>query len=766
MKQYTILKEAFLKSKSNAFFDVCTVMLEFIISIFIVAPLIGIIGNSLGIPWGNTLVIIVVSVSCVATFYMKKFQWFQIESWLEFTLLFGIIVFAGMLYVFYAPILEIRQDPSVYTLKAMNLINDGYTYKAYPIVNELINEGVLEISQSYAGIQNGTMFTELGLETDFYAGSAYFMAFFGFFNKKITFFSQTVIMLVNTALLFFILKKIAIKASYVSRFFMVASFIVAPIIVYFGRGGFCEPGAMVYILLLAYLLLEDRDQDYWVLAVIFLSCYTSRIDYLLIGLIGVLVIAYKNKIVALIYTLASMGIYLLMKQEAYIYYDRITSNDMGVLKYGILFLIIAIVCSWVIVTWGQEIVDKIFYSKIFKGVLIVLGIGISLLMFYDNVLRSSNYDMQIIHEQYIMTYKEFIWDLLFEVFPSIVLIGGILNYSNFINKKKISFLASGFLIVSLTIYLYLFWGAGNSPQLYWMLRRYYNVIIPVLFLAFVLILDEMNKKTGIILSGVVFLLSCNLFANSKQVPDYYGLDKSVGVMAEALEETYDLIMYDEDIRYEISSLLSYADIEIIPVDSSEIEMVLNSEMAENIRIGYVSNMNFMETSDVYQVQYYKMGETYGEVPTERYYMEYNFYVYSSEELEQYIENQNDYIYPNLGDVEVEGIYSDGWTEEVMSISNLDNIIGNNIELVVDLQSFDQTYIEDYLLEVQVVLNETIVIDAEKIEGETIVYNLTSHEGMEIENIKIMSETYQPSLVSDSLDERELGIPIQMIYLTN
>ncbi len=626
------LKEQFLEKRTCKFFQFCSAMLCFGLSLFILAPLVGVVVNSIHIPWGIPVAVGIIALSAVAAICMQRFKWFQIDSWAELCTIAGILLLAGYLYGVYAPILEIRQDPSVYTFKAFNLINDGFTYKTYPILNQFIDSGLLEIPGGYADIQNGTKFTELGLESDFYAGGAYFMALFGVFHKSITFYAQTAIMLLNTALLYFLVKKLGERIPSFSRFLLVGSFIISPISVFFGRGGFCEPGAMIYILLIAYLLLENRDKDSWVLAVIFLSCYTSRIDYLLIGLIGVLVIAYKSKMAAVVYTILSMGMYLLMKEEGYIYYDRIIASDMSILKYGIIFLVIAIIASLLIVSRGRKIIDTIFYSKLFKIGIGVLGVTVAFFMFYDNVVNPEDYHMQIIHNRNLMTYKEFIWDLLFQVFPSIVLIGGIFNYNNLINRKKIPFLASGFLIVCLTIYLYLFINAGNSPQLYWMLRRYYNIVIPILFLSFTLLIDEMNKKTGLMISTAIFLLSANLYFNTEPVPEYSKLDKSVQAIESSLGDQYDIIFYDEEVRYSISSLLSYMDTEFMEIAEADLETILTSPEAEGLNIGYMTAKANNTGDQPYQIQYLKIGELYGDVPISFAEKIHDLYFYSGEEL--------------------------------------------------------------------------------------------------------------------------------------
>jgi hypothetical protein len=218
----------------------------------------------------------------------------------------------------------------------------------------------------------------------------------------------------------------------------------------------------------------------------------------------------------------------------WIYYDRITAIDMRILKYSVVLLILGLAISLLIKKFWKALPQ--FYRSYFMTViLVIIGVALALLAFRDNV--ATNYQMAEIHGRYIRTYAEDVMDMLFMVFPSIFIVGGLLGLFKIQRNENIDFVTGVFLLGITVAYSYFFISFGNSPQMYWGLRRYYNILLPVIFISFVLLTNEIESKTRLIIATSCLIISINMFYDSNQTVDYEGLDDSVITISDDLDNS-------------------------------------------------------------------------------------------------------------------------------------------------------------------------------------------------------------------------------------
>ena len=747
-------------------------VLFFSVSVVIVSPLVGTVFEFLNLRWGWFSVTLTVVLSIFIAVRMRNDDVFAIDDWKEFLVFLGLIATALLIYLQYSPTLEIRQDPSVYMLKALNLVNYGHLYSPMTTTEQLVEQGILSINDltGYATIQNGTEFVSGNLYTDFYPGGAFCYALIGMFSKKFIFLGQTLIMLGNVILLYFVLKKLAFQQLAISKAILAATFFIAPIIVWFGRGSFSEPFALFFVLLLINFLLH-KTIPIWLIALAFCSSYSSRIDYLLVLILGVFIITFLSKKAGIIYSILICVEVLIFKSVYFIYYDRITTQDMPILKYGIVMIALMLIVSLIIASYGKKWIQQIYYSKAIKILIAAIGMVCTLLMFRDNIISPANYEYAEIHGQFIRTYVEEILDLLFQVFPSFILVTGLLGLVYFICEKKICFTASVFMLGISIVYLYFLLAAGNSPQLYWMLRRYYNVVLPMAFVAFVLLISSLQKKTVLLISIVGFLASANMFFNSRQVPDYRGLDQSV-VQADSVLEKEDIriVFYDEKLRYEVSSIMAFNSAEFIPVDvenESKIGDIENWIEKNGItNIAWILDEKYTDESDELKLTYQKMGEEYGAIPKEVYYNEYNLYLYSMDEVRKLRENTTSIIYPNIRIEDSDGFYADGeWMNGDLKIRTSDISTEKYTKLIIQMYDYEQYYLDNNDMEnLDLILYiNGIPLRPESIKGENIIFDI-SELNTSVEDVEIKCNTFNSKQLGIGEDDRDLGIAIERIYM--
>ena len=745
--------------------EIIEIIFGLMVSLMVVSPLVGTFFACLDIYWGWIAVIMTLILSALMEFFFFKLRIFHLEIGMRL-LGFLVVMIAGIsIYIYYSPVLMIQQDPSLYMMKALNLVNYGHIYKPMPMFSELGALTGIENYSDYAALQNGTMYLNGALHVDFYPGGTFFYALIGFFSKSRIFYGQTAVMLVNMGLFFFCVEKIADKAKdTLANVLYTVAFFVAPVIVWFGRGSYSEPVAMAIVLLIALMLLHEKV-NLGLLTIAFLMAATVRIDYLLIAIIGVFVLTWFNKKIGLLYTVLAVAEFFVLSKTYWIYSDRIFDNDMPILGYGYLLLIIAYGISFVLTYKGiKEIFFELYNHKSIKIILFIGFLALTCLMFWDNLIPEEDYATAVSHGQMLLTYVESIFDLLFMVFPSIMLIGGLLGIYRLIDGRTIPFCGSVFLLFIVVVYSYVFFGAGNSPQLYWLFRRYYNVLLPVAGISFVLLLSSSGKKVNRIIAVSVFLLSLNLYLNSDQTVNYEGLDRSTIEISDYItDQGVETVLYSEKLRYEISPLVSFSEAEYIPYSAGTLTPMLEElekKGADVNDILIISEQSIADENVEWKLSYTQMEETYGSVPQETYNKERSLYFYHYSDVLMNKET----LYPNVFN-NIEGIYSDGtWSEGEIFLA-LSDTIDHAEKLIIEILDYDHYYIQNNKIEdmdMKLLLNGKTEVPMEKYENGSFVFDISNYSN--IISIEIKMNTFSPKECDMGTDSRELGIPVKSIYL--
>ncbi len=749
----------------NGFVQFLRGCMFFFSGMFLISPLVGTICAFFDIKFTIVIWLLIVILSLVFGILMLRSKLFDIGGVREL-LAYGVIfIVSAAIYMSYSPVLELRQDPSLYMLKTMNLLNYGTVYKPMDLYEEMTTEGVLKLQDGYAEIQNGTQIRDGKLYTDFYPGGTYFYVMFGMFEKRMAFYGQTVIMMLNALLLYELLKRLTKKAHSIANVVCTIAFMIAPLIVWFGRGSYSEPSALLLVLMMALMLDDSEHTPVWAMVLTILSLYSARIDYVLVMFIAIVLLCHISEKWAAAATVLGCVEVFVFSKTYWIYYDRITKNDMKILRFSIPILIIGWIAGIGIKRFWKKFPE--FYRSYFVSfVLVALGVVFALFAFRDNIV--TQYQMAEIQEQYIRTYVEDAFDMLFMVFPSVIIIGGLLGLYKVQRDEEIAFLPNAFLMGIFLAYCYFFIAFGNSPQLYWGLRRYYNILIPVLFISFVVLMKKTEEHVTIILSVACLIISANLFFDSEQIVEYKGLDISAVDTSVQLDRNHvKYIFYDEDISFNVSSLLSYCKQEFIPIKTSYLERV-NDYMHEKGYENYIylSESNYENATFLYQVSYDKLGENYGEVPKKTYDKSFEFYSYNIDTLLDDFGSIRGIIYSKGKKVSSGTIYDDGWASESISFENLDIDCAAGDVLIIKRYGYDNYYLKNELYDMlDLVLNVNDVKDirAYRVKDDCLIFPLTGIR--HIESIRITDNTFLPASVSDSTDTRNLGIDIKMIYMS-
>ena len=767
----------------NAIFDFFVQVLRgcmfFFVGMFLIAPIVGTICAFLDISFTFFIWSVIVILSAVFAVFLIKTDLFVMTG-VRDLLSYGVIfIVSAAIYMNFSPVLELRQDPSLYMFKTMNLINYGKVYKPMNTYDEMIKDGVFEgiheftgIEEDtmdnvyeYAGVQNGTQLKDGNLHTDFYPGGTYFYAMFGMLSKRMAFYGQTVMMMMNALLLYELIQLLTKKRHNISNVVCTIVFIIAPIIVWFGRGSFSEPSALLYILFLALLFADREKVPVSIISFTILSLYSARIDYVLIMFIAVVLLTYISmKWAAITTAVGCLEIYIFSKTY-WIYYDRITKNDMKILKFSIPMLLMGLAVGILIQKLWKEF-SEFYRSYLVTFILIAIGIGLSVLAFWDN--NVSEYQMDEIHEVYMRTYVEDVFDMLFMVFPSFIIVAGILGLYKIQRNEEIDFIPNAFLVGIFAAYSYFFISFGNSPQLYWGLRRYYNVLLPVLFLSFVLLIKDMDEHVKLVISVACLVISANMFFDSEQIPDYKKLDISAQDFQVKLDtQNIEYVFYEEDLKYNISSAMSYCRQEFIPVSMADIENVskwLKEKGKENYI--FLSQNDYGNSNDIYNISYKKMGENYGSVPQDVYKKSFDFYTYQFDALTEEYGNIKAVIYSKERKLKSGVIYEDGWMGSGIVVDNLHIKSSPDSRLIIKRLGCSDYFLDNDLREetgLKIIINDRTVIDEYEIDNENIIFSL---EGIKlIDKIEIAANTFSPAVVYDSDDTREISLDVKLIYIS-
>lgn len=741
----------------------CTLL--FLVALAVVSPMIGTVFAFFDWYWGRMALVSNLLFAMLLFFFFYKMDVLQSDNTKENIVLLGVTAICLYGYSQYSPVLYIAQDPSVYMFKALNLVNYGHTYKPMLAYNYFVDNGIIEPLTGYGQLFSGTFLEGSKLHADFYPGGTFFYTLFGLVSKEMIFYAQTAIMMMNAWLMFFAIKRLAGLKNCVVVGIYTLAFMVAPLIVWFGRGSFAEPVALLFLLLIINILSAERQYPI-ILAVCFLAAYSARMDYLFIVLLGVFIVSYFDIKVGTVYVVVAMAQTLIYKHTYSFYYNRITAIDMPLLKYQIPMILIAFVISIFFIKWKKDLLLNIFYSKWVKYLLVVIGLMCLCLMFYDNVVPKDNYTMAQIHGRMLRTYEEEILDLIFLVFPSIIFTLGLVGLYKFIDKERINFVTSVFVLGVGIVYLYLLFGGANSPQLYWLLRRYYNNVVPITMLAFCCLFNNLQKNQEYLLAVVCVALSANLYLNSGQIADYDGLDKSVIKVEEAIKnQGYEVVYYPMTIKNLISPLFSYSDLDFVPLTFDEYLVLKENKDNFDLRNSLLLTGadGITDSAQMYEISYRKLGENYGEVPKEIYDKKAELAGYNLKEYMNLSDGRN--VYPGGFINGIRGI-TDEWTSSEAEIA-FDNInVENDSELVLEMYDYYNFYIDNKDLEglnLKVIVNDEYELELIDYDNYVFTFSLddVQEQGGILNKIKISSNTFCPADVGRG-DVRQLGIAVKEI----
>lgn len=165
-----------------------------------------------------------------------------------------------------------------------------------------------------------------------------------------------------------------------------------------------------------------------------------------------------------------------------------------------------------------------------------------------------------------------------------------------------------------------FYDMQNSPQMWWALRRYTYVLLPTIYLSFCFfILDLKNRKLQAAIMFASLILMLNITLRVDQPREMIGLDS----YAQEFSETYPaqdyVILYEDDLHYSISSILSYGAYDFALVTNDT--MVANAASATDKSILYFTDNKYVDphlantdSSWFFSMDYSRMVENYDQLP--------------------------------------------------------------------------------------------------------------------------------------------------------
>lgn len=746
-------------------------VLAVLLSFTVIATIIGTVNIFLGLKW-NLLTLFIISIVSIYLAYKTR-NLFYIDKKKNRQTLFGVAVILAIIYSLYSPVLEVRQDPAVYMLKSMNLINYGTTYAPTNDLDILINDGILQKSdyEGYAKILNGTKYQEKGLETDFYAGPAFINASIGLIDKGLSFYGVTLIAILVGVLMYYIL----IQHEFFDEHDKLAGiltiiFMGSPINTWFFRGTYSESISCLYFLLLIYLLTKmpklNITNSIFIMAVA-LAAYCVRLDYIIIVLVVIFILTYSNIKYGLISTIIAFISHIIVKNTYNIYYSRISVNDFKVIQFASILLIIAFLAG---VTFRQLkiknilSVEMIIEHKMFKYLLVGLACVLIILSFRSSFVRDGNFEQVFMDGAMRQSYNEEIFNRFFMVFPSFIIILGVLSLPKFFLNKVFSTNSKIYVMAVFIPYCYYLYQSGNSPQLYFNMRRYIYIILPVIFLAFTYLMAKMDKKIAklLVLGAAILMLHAQL--ESKQIIEFKGLDKST----QAFEKKYctedAIFLYDSELRYDFSSVVSYIKNECIQVDDLSLLKSIG-ETLKSKKIYYVSKDPINKVGEKFTVSYRRMGENFDDLPKDRQEKDLSMYVTPISSITD-SESQANAIYPSKS-ISYTGFYEDGsWTNGNLNIYG--NISRNESDkyLILKRCNYDNPLAKRNELKIHVLINNSeAILEKQSEDGQSFYFVIP--QGIEqINNINIKTNTFTPKDEGINGDGRALGLDIESIKTCN
>ncbi|GAA0272934.1 hypothetical protein GCM10008922_34410 [Faecalicatena contorta] len=625
-----------IKEKVLPIFSCLFLFLCFTIAL---SPLIGTCWSFAGLKWGCLPVILILVFSVFIVYQLRKIDFFKIESWWELIILGGMTLFVLFIYIQYSPVLSIQQDQALYIMKTFDLLNYGTLEKPVDTFVQMTQNGIINPDSTlfgYGAFANGTQVRGSSLYPDFYSGSAFFYAICGIIGKKYVFYGQTLVMVANCGLLYFLLKNIMVSRDKLVSAIYTMAFAVAPVIIWFGRSSSTEPTALFFWLLIFSLLLIKDVPDY-ILALVFMTAMTSRIDYFLVVLLGIFIITYRNRKWGGIYTAATIGFAYIVSHVYWIYYNRIAFRDFKIIKYQIPIYIIVFIISFLISKYGRKLVETIYGHPCCKYILIAIGFIVTFMMFRNTLTPEKYYGRFTEFGLNEYSYEEFILDHLYQTFPAIIIVVGLVGCYKLLKHEKMNMLAGIFMLPLLVISCYFVYKSGNAPQMYFLLRRYYNIFLPSLLVAFVVFMEFKSREKRVLLSAVLFLLSCNLYMDSKQKVQFAELDNAVA----EFEKEYPAgqvgtIFFDYNDKFDISPIVSYGAYDMVSIQNeNEMNRVCDHTQyydKDSSIFLTTAELEGVQYTDIVDLSYYEMNETLLGIPRDYNFHEVKIYLYDMNDL--------------------------------------------------------------------------------------------------------------------------------------
>lgn len=135
------------------------------------------------------------------------------------------------------------------------------------------------------------------------------------------------------------------------------------------------------------------------------------------------------------------------------------------------------------------------------------------------------------------------------------------------------------------------------------------------------------------------LTSVNCSLNANIGVDYEKLDIQISNISERWEkEDVEIVLYDSDsYRIEVSPLIVYSELEVIPVTQDKLKEVclyLNEKGINLEKCRVLLSEEIYNNATIVEIYYERQAETFGEVPKERYSSYTQFYEYPLSQILQ------------------------------------------------------------------------------------------------------------------------------------
>lgn len=633
------------KDYSTTLLRLTSCLFLYLCFLIILSPIVGTLWMAVGFKW-NLFVVILINAGAAAIAYgLRRLSFFQFESWKEFLLFSFLMLFTLFIYVQISPVLSVEQDQSIYIMRTFNLLNYGTLEKPLATFTKLTESGIINLDKAlnnYGALANGNQMLNGSLVPDFYSGSSFFYAIIGTFGKQFAFYGQTLIMLACSGLFYFILKFVQKSHDKLTSIMYSMAFVVAPVVIWFGRSSSTEPTALLFWLMIVALLLADKVKVVY-LMVVFTASILARIDYFIVGLLGIFIITYKNRYSGAIYTAGLMLFSYVISKVYWIYFNRISLRDFKIIKYQLPLMLVVFIMSYILQRYARGWIEKFYKGKFVKYVLVGLGVLILCMMFRNTLTPDSLKGRFTEFGLNILSNEEYILDNLFVVFPSAIIGLGLIGAYKFAESKTINIHAGFFVLPLFFVSCYFVYKSGNAPQMYFLFRRYLNVFLPSVLIFFVMFMESHNRQKRLAISLVMLLLSGNLYMDSKQRVEYAGANTAIINFTRLYPENTSMtIFYDTNDKYKISTILSYGAYDMVPLQSdTELDAVIqNSDLFDASASIYITSTK-IEGIDAYQsvdLSYWRSGESLVEVPDDYHLVEVKLFVYSFTDVNFYTQN--------------------------------------------------------------------------------------------------------------------------------